>query len=343
VDGELYHRTTDDLLLKCLALDQPKVAMGKVHDGICGTHQLAIKMKWLLRRGGFYWPTMIVYCFRYYKGCEECQKFNNIQLALAAMMHPIIKSWPFRGWGLNFIGQIHPPSSKGHRFVLVATDYFTKWTEVVPLKNMMHKGVIEFITEHIIHRFGIPQTLMTDQGTSFVSGQVREFIEFYKIKLLNSSPYYAQVNSQAESSNKTLIKLIKKKIEDNLRRWHEVLSEALWTHCISRHCATKVTPFELVYGQEVILPIDVNLAAYRLAKQNDLSNVDYHGFTMDTIDEVTDKRLQVLKEIEKDKIQVARAYNKKVKLKSFQVGDLVWKTILLIGMKDHKFKKWSLC
>jgi hypothetical protein len=87
----------------------------------------------------------------------------------------------------------------------------------------------------------------------------------------------------------------------------------------------------------------VNLAAYRLAKQNDLSNVDYHGFTMDTIDEVTDKRLQVLKEIEKDKIQVARAYNKKVKLKSFQVGDLVWKTILLVGTKDHKFKKWSLC
>jgi hypothetical protein len=71
------------------------------------------------------------------------------------------------------IGQIHPPSSKGHHFMLVATNYFTKRTEVVPLKNMTHKKVIEFIAEHIIHRFGIPQTLMTDQGTSFVSSQVR--------------------------------------------------------------------------------------------------------------------------------------------------------------------------
>jgi hypothetical protein len=88
----------------------------------------------------------------------------------------------------------HPPSLKGHRFVLVTMDYFTKWTEVVPLKNMTHKEVIEFITKHIIHRFGIPQTLMTDQGTSFVSGQVWEFIESYKIKLLNSSLYYAQDN-----------------------------------------------------------------------------------------------------------------------------------------------------
>jgi hypothetical protein len=83
----------------------------------------------------------------------------------------------------------------------------------------------------------------------------------------------------------------------------------------------------------------VNLAAYRLAKQNELSAVDYHDSMMDNIDEVTDKRLQALKEIEKNKIQVARAYNKKVKLKSFQVGDLVWKTILPIGTKDHKFEK----
>jgi hypothetical protein len=120
--------------------------------------------------------------------------------------------------------------------------------------------------------------------------------------LLNSSPYYAQANGQAESSNKTLIKFIKKKLKDNLRRWHKILSEALWAHRISRHGVTKVTPFELVYGQEVILVFEVNLAAYRLAKQNELSIVDYHNLMMDNIDEVTDKRLQALKEFEKDKI-----------------------------------------
>ena len=130
---------------------------------------------------------------------------------------------------------------------------------------------IEFITEHIIHRFGIPQTLTTDQGSSFISKEVRAFAESYKIKLLNSSLYYAQANRYAESSNNILIKLVKKKIEENPRRWHEVLSEALWAHRISRHGATKVTPFELVYGQEAVLPVEVNLDAYRLAKQNDLS------------------------------------------------------------------------
>jgi transposase InsO family protein len=90
--------------------------------------------------------------------------------------------------------------------------------KVVPLKNMTHREVIQFISEHIIHRFGIPQTLTTDQGSSFISHQIRDFAESLKIKLLSSSPYYAQANHQAESSNKILIKLIKKKIEENPKR-----------------------------------------------------------------------------------------------------------------------------
>jgi hypothetical protein len=103
--------------------------------------------------------------------------------------------------------------------------------------------------------------------------------------------------------------------------------------------ATKVTSFELVYGQEVVLPVEVNLDAYRLAKQNDLSAIMYHDLMMDNIDEVTDVRLKALKKIEKDKARVARAYNKKVKSKSFQVEELVWKTILPIGSKSSQFGK----
>jgi hypothetical protein len=102
--------------------------------------------------------------------------------------------------------------------VLVATIYFTRWTKVVPLKNVEHKEIIEFITKHIIHRFDISQTLTTDQATLCVSGQIREFVKSYNIKLLNSSPYYAQANGHTASSNKTLVNLINKKIEDNPRR-----------------------------------------------------------------------------------------------------------------------------
>jgi hypothetical protein len=83
-----------------------------------------------------------------------------------------------------------------------------------------------------------------------MSKEVREFAKIYRIKLLNLSPYYAQTNRQVESSNRMLISLIKKKIYDHPKHWHKILSEALWAHRISKHCATKVSPFELVKGRK---------------------------------------------------------------------------------------------
>jgi hypothetical protein len=78
-----------------------------------------------------------------------------------------------------------------------------------------------------------------------------------------------------------------------------------------------------------------------LAKQNDLSAVDYYDLMIENIDDLTNKCLRALMEIEKDKLRVAKAYNKNAKIKSFQVGDLVWKTILPLGMKSNKLGKWS--
>jgi hypothetical protein len=148
-------------------------------------------------------PTMVEDCDRYQRGCEACQNFGDVQTAPASIMHPIVKPWTFKGWALDFIREIHPASSKGHRIVSVATDYFIKWTEDVPLKNMTHKEVIDFVLGHIVHWFWIPKTLTTDQRASFTSHQFMEFAGSSKIKLMNSSLYYAQVNGQAESSNKT--------------------------------------------------------------------------------------------------------------------------------------------
>jgi transposase InsO family protein len=121
--------------------------------------------------------------------------------------------------GIGLHQKIHPGSFKGHRFMLVTMDYFIKWTETLPLRNMTHREVISFVQKHIIYQFGIPQTLTTDQGPSFMSHQFREFVESMKIKLLNSSPYYVQANGQVESSNKVLIKIIK---EEDQRQPEEV-------------------------------------------------------------------------------------------------------------------------
>ena len=109
----------------------------------------------------------------------------------------------------------------------MATDYFTKWVEVIPLKTVTSKEMIEFVKEHIVYRFGTPQTITTDQGSIFVSEEFGEFAASMKIKLLNYSSYYAQANGQVEASNKGIIMLIKRKIEEQPKNWHTTLNEAL--------------------------------------------------------------------------------------------------------------------
>jgi hypothetical protein len=156
-----------------------------------------------------------------------------------------------------------------------------------------------------------------------MSHQFRESAESMKIKLFNSSPYYAQANGQAKASNKVLIKIIKKRIKDNPRRWHEKLSAVLWAHRTSRHGAMKVTHFELVYGQEAVLPMEIGLQSLRVTGQGRLSAKEYHELMMDKIDDVHESQFKVLEQIEKEKIKIAKAYNKRVMEKSFQVGDLV--------------------
>ena len=69
LDGDLYYRMIDWVLLKCLSKEESKIVMDKVHEGICGAHQLAYKMKWIIRRTRYFWPTILEDCFEYYKGC----------------------------------------------------------------------------------------------------------------------------------------------------------------------------------------------------------------------------------------------------------------------------------
>ncbi len=312
--------------------------MGEVHEGICGTHQSAHKMKWLLRCTGYFWPTMLEDCFRYYKGCQDCQKFGAIQIAPASAMNPIIKPWPFRGWGIDMIGQINSPSSKGHKFILVATDYFTKWVEAVPLKKVDSRDTIK---EYIIYRFGIPHTITTDQGSIFVSNEFVQFVDSMGIKLLNSSPYYAQANGQAEASNKCLIKLIKRKISDFPQQWHTRLAEALWSYRMACHGSIQVPPYKLVYGHETVLPWETTIGSRRIDLQDNLIADEYYDLMVDETEDLVQSRLRALAKVVKDKERVARHYNKKVVPKSFSEGELVWKLILPIGTCDNKFGKWS--
>ena len=108
------------------------------------------------------------------------------------------------------------------------------------MKKVDSGDAIQFVKEYVIYRFGIPQTITTDQGSIFVFDEFVRFADGMGIKLLNSSPYYSQANGQAEASNKSLIKSIKRKIYDFPRQWHTRLAEALWSYRMACHGSIRV-------------------------------------------------------------------------------------------------------
>ena len=306
LEGYLFRRTLDGLLLRCVAFPEAMEVLKQVHEGICGAHQVGRKMRWLIRRHGYYWPTMLEDCIQYAKGCQQCQRYRNIQRIPADDLYPVVKPWPFRGWAIDLIGKIYPASSKGHSFIIVATDYFTKWVEAIPMKKVEQKDVISFIKEYIIHRFGIPQTIITDQGTMFTEEEMKEFAEDYNIKLLNSTPHYAQANGQAEASNKILIGILEKLLEDNPRDWLRILSETLWAYRSSKREATSTSPFALTYGHDAILPVEVSVPSLRVARQNSLTPGQFSEAILMELEEVNEERLKALTSILAQKTRISR-------------------------------------
>jgi hypothetical protein len=151
-----------------------------------------------------------------------------------------------------------------------------------------------------------------------VSLEFREFAESMGIKLFNSSPYYAQDNGQAKASNKIMINLIQKKIDRKPTRWHSVLSEALWAYRMAPHGATQTSPYEMVYGHHAVLPWEIQSDSRRVVLQKDLSSKDYSGLMMDELEDLHMIRLRALENIEKNKLRVAKYYNKKVKVRQLQ-------------------------
>jgi hypothetical protein len=111
--------------------------------------------------------------------------------------------------------------------------------------------------------------------------------------LLNSSPYYAQENGQAEAANMGIIKLIKLKIDENLKRWHTVLNEALWAYRMACHGVTKVSPYQLVYGHDVVLSWELKTGSKRTSLQDQLSTNDYSAMMKEELEDFAGSRLEL--------------------------------------------------
>jgi hypothetical protein len=205
-------------------------------------------------------------------------------------------------------------------------DYFTKLAEAIPLAHVNEKIVIQFIEQNLITRFGMPSVIVFDNATYFSSTLLIYFSLDKGIIITYSANYYPQGNGVAESTNKNLVRILKKPIADNQRNWHISLHNSLWDDRVTPKEDIGNSPYFLVYGQEAIIPNWLSLPSLQLAHGS-------RGQPSSVIQQRIDTLLILGEEREKEKLKFI-AHQQTVKIwfdkhkskeKNFEVGDLVLK------------------
>jgi len=153
-ESQLYWKDPLGFLLVCLIESETKKVINKFHEGVCGGHHTWRETTYKILRAGYYWPKLFSDVNAKFGACNPCQLFA-CKHKLPALPLVLVKTEdPFQQWGLDFIGEINPHSSAQHKWILIDTDYFTKWVEAIPTRKGMDSVVMDFLEENILSRFG---------------------------------------------------------------------------------------------------------------------------------------------------------------------------------------------
>ena len=264
LDSALFWKNHEGILLNCLTMNETDKVMKEFHAGDCGGHLYWKSTADKILRAGFYWPSLFADVKKFFVSCHKCHIFEGKRKLLPLPLKPISTEKPFQQWGLDFIGEIHPSSSGQHKWILIATDYFTKWIEAIPCRQANDSTIIQFLETNILSRFGCPEKIIIDNAATFKSNKMISFCHKYHITLGHSTTYYPQGNGLAESSNKSLINIIKKVLEENKNNWHKKLVNALWDDRLTTKRSIGTSPYELVYGMEARFPSSLGIPVIKL-------------------------------------------------------------------------------
>ncbi|KAK2999841.1 hypothetical protein RJ639_023777 [Escallonia herrerae] len=318
-DGVLYKKSFSLPYLKCLTPKEADYALQEVHEGICGQHLGGRNLAHKILRQGYFWPGMQRDAIKFTKRCDQCQKFAPLTHTPAAPLSILTSPIPFAMWGMDILGPF-PMATGQRRFVIVAIDYFTKWTEAEPLATITASKCEEFFWKNVVCRFGVPKILITDNGKQFDNSNFRSFCEGLSICLRFTSVAHPQSNGQTENMNRSILQGLKRKLDDAKGAWVDELPKVLWAYRTTPHSVTGETPFLLCFGTEALLPVEVGLPTVRVLQFSEAENEENLRGNLDLLDDV---RAQALDRVISTKQRVARFYNRRVRMRIFRVGDLV--------------------
>ena len=206
------------------------------HMGVARTYDLA--------RSNAYWPGLQADVQKFVISCDRCQLCKPSTNLNKAPLQPIFTARPMEVWALDILGPL-PVTGSGARYILVATDLFSKWTEAIPLVDQTAASVAQAFVQRVVLRHGSPESLLTDQGTNFESSLMKEVCQLLGIKKLRTSPFHPRTDGQTERANRT----IKEWLASSGGDWEKQLPFVVYFLNCTVNASTKVSPFQLLFGR----------------------------------------------------------------------------------------------
>ena len=218
------------------------------------------------------------------------------------------------------------PKAAGYkRYLLISTDYFTKWVETEPLANIIDVDVKRFVWKNIVTWFRVPHSLISDNGLQFDSKAFRKYYCELGITNRYSTLAYPQGNGQAEAVNKVIVGGLKKRLDDAKGRWVEELPYVLWTYRTTPCRSTGETPFSMTYKAETVIPLETGFPTLKTSSFCPSSNDELLEKSLDLIEERREKAMVQLAYYQQ---KLKQGYDAKVKLRPLVPGDLVLRKVL---------------
>ena len=286
----------------------------------------------ILRR--FYWPTLYKDVEDYCRSCVVCQKSASRAVPVAPLVPLPIISEPFSRVAMDIVGPL-PRSKSGNKYILVLCEYATRYPEAVPLRRIDAKHVAEELIK-IFARVGVPEDILTAQGSNFMSKLLSELYSLQHIHSIRTSPYHPQTDGLVERFNKTLKSMLRKAVDTKGKNWDTLIPYLLFAYREVPQASTGFSPFELVYRRNVRGPLDVLREAWEGIQLMDESVASYVLATQEKLKAMSDL---VQENVARAQDGQKRWYNRRARMRQFEAGDPV--LVLLPTAASKLLAQWQ--
>lgn len=302
----------------------------KAHDSPTSAHGGTRKTLSRLRQQ-FYWPNMTSQVRQYVGKCITCKETKSVNYNTKTTLGNEVKTErPFQKIYIDFLGK-YPRSKCGNAYIFIVVDHFSKFVCLKAMREATASNVIRFLVEEIFRKFGVPETVHSDNGAQFNSKQFKDMIKVYQINHLQTAPYSPQSNA-SERVNQSVLAAIRAYLENDHRDWDLYLSEIECALRTSVHAATGVSPFFALFGYHMY----TKGSDYKLATK--LKSLTEHEILhLDRNDRLMLIRDKIKQNMHKAYEASAQRYNPRARLTKFAPGQEVYRRNYLLSDFQKNF------